>query len=251
MLAYNESSIPGTTLAERLSLALAENLALEVANTSDCQVELYQGLKVVTVQAYKMHEFHPLHPETAVRQAAFSHVQETLELAARLNAPRILTVCGFGFEIIDRPLECCLEFFHSLVPIAKSLGIRMMIEPLSPLRAGAFTDPKDPKDVIKLMAMLNEPSVFGLAIDTGHLLDSGINLNDFFLNWQFPIEELQLKGARSTPPDPTIPLTVWLENLPQIPNVICVEHRQSISLPNFRELINWVRRSQLANDIFG
>lgn len=242
MLAYNESSLPGTTLAERLSLALAENLALEVANTGNCQVELYRGFKVVTVQAYKMHEFHPLHPDAVVRQAAFSHVQETLELVARLNAPRILTVCGFGSEIVDRPFERCLEFFHSLVPLAKSLGVRMMIEPLSPLRAAAFTDPKD---VIKLLAMLNEPSVFGLAIDTGHLLDSGTKLNDFFLNWQFPIEELQLKGARSTPPDPTIPLTVWLQKLPQTPMIICVEHRQLISLPNFRKLINCLQKIKL------
>ena len=235
MLAYNESSIPGTSLSERLSLALAKNLALEVANTGNFPVELYQGLPVVTVQAYRMHEFHPLHPEVEVRQAAFDHVQETLELAARLNAPRILTVCGFGYEIVDRPFECCLDFFASLVERAKLLGVRMMIEPLSPLRAGAFTDPKQ---VAQLVEMLNEPSVFGLAIDTGHLLDSGVNLNDFFNSWQYPIEELQLKGARSTPPDPAMPVKVWLQKLPRIPSVICIEHRQLISLANFIALVN-------------
>jgi hypothetical protein len=68
VLAYNETSIPGTTLSERLSLAMAENLPLEVANTGNCQVELYRGFKVVTLQAYRMHEFHPLHPEVAIRQ---------------------------------------------------------------------------------------------------------------------------------------------------------------------------------------
>lgn len=40
------------------------------------------------------------------------------------------------------------------------------IEPLNPLRASIFTEPEE---VAKLVVILNALSVFGLAIDAGHL----------------------------------------------------------------------------------
>jgi sugar phosphate isomerase/epimerase len=240
VLAYDESAIPATSLRERLELAVKENLALEIANKGNLEVELYRQSAIATVQAYAMHEFHPLHRDRLHRQEAFRHVCETLQLAACLNAPRIVTVCGFGYELADRPFERALEFFRSLVVPAKDLGIRIMIEPLSPRRAAALTDPHE---IATLIESLHEPEVFSLMLDTGHLTDSGFDLDSFFQNWNLPIEELQLKGAISAPPQASIPVKAWLEALPELPSVVCVEHRQPISQVDFDKLIVALRQA--------
>jgi hypothetical protein len=78
--------------------------------------------------------------------------------------------------------------------------------------------------------------VFSILLDTGHLLDSGFNLNLFFSFWQYPVEELQLKGMNSTLPTLTIPLTSWIK-AKSPPDVICIEHRQAISWTEFDQII--------------
>lgn len=210
-------------------------MALEIANCGDVPVEVYQKaqIPIVAVQAYQMHEFHPLHRDPDHRHQAVLHVAETLELAARLNSPRIVTVCGFGHDWVDSPLARSIEFFAALADKAKDLGIHIMIEPLSPKRAGAMTDPDH---IVQLLHHLNQPEVFSLLLDTGHLLDSGVDLSSFISTRQYPIEELQLKGINSAPPDLTMPIAEWLARMPVPPEVICVEHRQPITWAEFDRL---------------
>lgn len=233
ILAYNEMSIPGT-VSERLELAVRENLALEVANIGNFSVEFYREYNVVSVIAYRMHDYHPIHSDRSCREAAFPHVQETIEIAAKLNVPRIVTVCGFGYELADRPFERCLDFFSSFAAQAKAAGVKIMIEPLSPLRVGAMTDPEE---IARLIDILNEPSVFSIMLDTGHLVDSGIELNSFFANWKRPVEEIQLKGPRSSPPSPKMPVRQWLDALPHPPAVICPEHRLPTTVEDLGHLV--------------
>lgn len=125
VLAYNESSLPAASFSERLQLVLQEGLTLEVANQGNFPTAQYHeiGVGIASVQAYDMHEFHPLHRDRERRIAAVRHVHETLELAAKLNVPRIVTVCGFGYELADRPFERCLDFFGAFVVRAKELGV--------------------------------------------------------------------------------------------------------------------------------
>ncbi|MEB3180650.1 MAG: TIM barrel protein [Nostocaceae cyanobacterium] len=240
ILAYDENSLPAATLPEKLHLAAQEKLALEIANKGNLDIEIYRqaGIPIVSVQAYAMHEFHPLHPDSYHRQQAWYHVRETLEIAAKLNVPRIVTVCGFGFDLIDNPWERSLDFFASLVVPAKAAGVQIMIEPLSPRRVGALTNPRE---IVNLIEMLDEPEVFSLVLDTGHLIDSGYDLDTFFDNWNYPIAELQLKGALSTPPNPNMPVKSWLEALGQLPKVVCIEHRQPICLQDFKHLVMVLR----------
>ncbi|MFB2978840.1 sugar phosphate isomerase/epimerase family protein [Microseira sp. BLCC-F43] len=240
ILAYTENSIPGT-LSERLQLAARENLALEVGNEGNFPLELYREYQIVSVIAYRMHDFHPIHSDRIRRDQAFPHVRETIEIAAKLNVPRIVTVCGFGYELADRPFERCWDFFSSLTPQAKAAGVKITIEPLSPLRVGVMTDPEE---IARLIDMLNEPNVFSIVLDTGHLVDSGIELNTFFANWKRPVEEIQLKGPRSSPPSPTMPVKQWLEALPQPPAVISPEHRQPTTVEELVHLVG-VLRNQL------
>jgi sugar phosphate isomerase/epimerase len=186
-----------------------------------------------------MHDFHPLHPDLQCRQQAIAHVKDTLMLAAQLHAPRIVTVCGFGHDLADRPFERSIEFFSSLVKSAKALGVRIMIEPLSPKRVGAMAHPEE---VAQLVNDLNQSDVFSLLLDTGHLLDSGFCLNEFFSTWQHPIEELQLKGKSSAPPDLAWPLASWLDAMLSPPRIICVEHRQPVTWEGFDKIVNWLQQ---------
>jgi len=240
ILAYDENSLPANNWADKFNLIVKENLALEIANKGNLDIGIYRqsGIHIVSVQAYAMHEFHPLHPDSYHRQQAWYHVRETLQIAAQLDVPRIVTVCGFGFDLIDNPWERSLDFFASLVVPAKAAGVQIMIEPLSPRRVGVLTNPRD---IVSLIEMLDEPEVFSLVLDTGHLIDSGYDLDTFFDNWNYPIAELQLKGALSTPPNVNMPVKSWLESLEQLPKVVCIEHRQPICLQDFEQLVMVLR----------
>jgi hypothetical protein len=65
ILSYNETFLPGHSPQERFEMAGDLALSLEIANQGHVDLELYQhcGLNVTAVQAYLMHEFHPLHPQ--------------------------------------------------------------------------------------------------------------------------------------------------------------------------------------------
>ncbi|QUY41495.1 sugar phosphate isomerase/epimerase [Acaryochloris marina] len=238
ILAYNESSLPASSLDKRLQLAAQHHLALEIANSGHLDLEPYlkANIPIAAVQAYAMHDVHPLHPDAQHRQQALHHVHQTLEIAAQLQVPRIVTVCGFGSDVVDSPFERCLDFFSHCAAKAKTLGIKIMIEPLSPRRCEAMTEPYR---IGQLVDTLAEPEVFTTLLDTGHLLDSGYDLEAFLPNWPFPTEELQLKGPHSTPPD--FSLRPWLMQLPFQPAVLCVEHRQPITLSEFEQLISAIR----------
>ncbi|MFS0520107.1 sugar phosphate isomerase/epimerase family protein [Nostoc sp. UIC 10607] len=234
-LAYVEMSLPDGTQAEKFAAIRRWGIGLEIANLEDIQIDVYKSaqIPITAVQAYQMHDFHPLHRNAEHRHQAKIHVEHTLEVAAQLNAPRIVTVCGFGHNLADNPLERAVDFFSNLAQRAAKLGVRIMIEPLSPKRAGALTHPDE---IVSLIRCLNQPKVFSILLDTGHLLDSGFNLNLFFSLWQYPVEELQLKGMNSTPPTLTIPLTNWIK-AKSPPDVICIEHRQAISWKEFDQII--------------
>src|SRR6185369_16386372 len=98
------------------------------------------------------------------------HVQDTLAQAERLDVPRVLTVAGYGREICDEPFEEARRFFRWLAPIARAKRVRVLIEPLSPLRCAALTAPMV---LARLFDEIESPDVFATAIDTGHVLDSG------------------------------------------------------------------------------
>lgn len=77
ILSYNKNSLPGTSRVEQIQLAQEYNLPLEIANDGKATAEIYQNsnLQITAVQAYLMHEFHPLHPELFYRQQAYVHLR--------------------------------------------------------------------------------------------------------------------------------------------------------------------------------
>lgn len=235
-LAYVEHCLPGTRAEERLALAGRLGLALEVANRDGLDRGLLRrrGLPITTVQAYGLHDDHPLAGSAERTRAADLHVRETIELAVELGAPRVLTVCGFGPARCAAPAERCLEFFGALAPFARDRGVRILIERLSRRRAGAMTERGE---LEALLAALDAPDVFALALDTGHLLDDGLDPGAALAGWRAPVEEIQLRGADSRAPQPHLPWRTWLAALTAAPAVVAIEHRESITVAAFEILI--------------
>ncbi len=246
-LAYVIDSLTGAPLHERLRWMADLELAAEVANRTqgdefDDRPYREAGVPVVSVQAYAMHGFHPLHPHAEVRAMARAHVRDTVALAARLGARHVITVCGFGQTVVDDPFERSLAFFAELAPWAESHGVRILVEPLSPQRCAAMADPHE---VGRLVDALDDPQRFGVVLDTGHLLDAGLDLDALAAAWLRPVAAVQLKGPASAPPTAALAGS-WLQRLQSAPSLLSIEHRQPITLRAAEELVMDLRR-QLAH----
>jgi sugar phosphate isomerase/epimerase len=238
-LAYVEHALPGDARL-RLELAQRLGLALEVADRPQTELEGIgsSGLAVATVQAWRMHEMHPLRPDARARVEALDVVEHAMDVAARLRAKRVLTVCGFGEEPVDAPFERSLEFFRALAPRARERGLSILIEPLSPLRAAHMTLLDDQR---RLMAALAGEGCFATAFDTGHLLDGGLEPAAVLAAWPHPVEEVQLRAAASEAPSEASPLENWIEALPASTRVVAIEHQRPLDPGSLERLIARVR----------
>lgn len=240
LLAYVEHDLPAATPEERFEIARTEGLALEVAHKDDDRAQRARdaGLQIATLQAWRLHEVHPIHPDKKVRGAAYEHLRRTIELAAQLSVPRVLAVAGYGQEICADPFEEARSFFRFLAPIARDQKVRVLIEPLSPLRCAALTAPMV---LARLLEEIGSPDVYGSAIDTGHVIDSGREVDEYLARWPGRVEELQLKGKGSSPPEADMPLARWLRKLKGAPDVVCVEHRLAIGPEELGKLLAHLR----------
>ncbi len=236
VLAWVDSCLPVEGLEERLDLASRHELALEVAHDGALPIETLQRspVPIAAVQAWRMHDLHPLHPGRRERRRGLEHLCDTIEVADRLDARRVVTVCGYGKQVADSPFERCLDFFDAAGKRARELGVRLMIEPLSPLRVSVMTDPRE---IVQLIDTLDQAEVFGLLLDTGHLLDSEVDLDEFFGGFHHVVEELQLRGADDQPPEVDWPYEQWLAALPEPPAVVSGEYRKPITTQHFEALI--------------
>lgn len=239
-LAYVEHNLPAATPTERFELARAHSLALEVAHRDDDRAERARdaGLTLVTLQAWRLHEVHPIHPDKKVRGEAYEHLRRTIELAARLGVPRVIAVAGYGQTICAEPFEEARAFYRWLAPIAREKKVRVLLEPLSPLRCAALTAPMV---LARLLDEIESPDVYGSAIDTGHVIDSGREVEEYLERWPRRVEELQLKGKGSSPPELDMPLARWLRKLKVAPDVVCVEHRLPIEAEELGKLLEHLR----------
>lgn len=106
-IVYVESSLPATPWAECLAELKHYSIALGIADWGNTATEVYQQTRIpiAAVQAYQMHHFNPRHRDLNYLQQAQLHLADSLELTARLQYPRIVTVCGFGHDRVDSPYE--------------------------------------------------------------------------------------------------------------------------------------------------
>jgi hypothetical protein len=173
------------------------------------------------------------------------HVVEAIELAVRLGAPAVVTVCGFGHEPVERPFERCLDWYRSLLPVARSRGRRLLVEPLSPRRCAHLTRPVE---IERLLDELDAPDCVGTLLDTGHLLDGGHDPEIVLRGWRHAVDEVQLRGPLSTPPGPDLPLERWLAALDPAPAVWCIEHREPTTHEALAALVRRLRPLLAARD---
>lgn len=240
-LAYVETSLPAADRPARFALARTLDLALEIADDGGPLPEPgASDPPLVTLQAWRLHEDHPLHPEPERRARARRHVREAIERAAERGIPRVLVACGFGERACEDPFQSCLETFAPAVELARDRGVRLLLEPLSPLRAPALTDADE---LARLIDALDAPDVVATAVDVGHLADGGHDPCRWLVEWPHPVEELQLRGPRSTPPPPDLPVGALLDALPAPPAVVCVEHREPLERDALAALVARIRRA--------
>jgi sugar phosphate isomerase/epimerase len=248
-LGWAESCLPAgegdaaLVLERRFALARVARVALEAEHRAGFDPEPYQrsGLEVVALQAWEMHRWHPLSPDAEGRARARAHALATLDVAARLGCPRTVMICGYGPALADRPFERCLDFYSALGPAARDRGVRLLIEPLSPLRVGVMNDPAEVSALVEALASdLGDPKVFGLVLDTGHLLDGGRDIEHELDACRSRVELLQLRGAGSYAPPTDWPVARWLALLPGL-GALTVEHRQPLSRGGFYRLAALLR----------
>ncbi|MBI5490468.1 MAG: TIM barrel protein [Deltaproteobacteria bacterium] len=241
MLAYVESCLPGAMREERVALARRLELALEIAHEPGFDPAWWQrpGMPpIASLQAFGMHDAHPLHEDAERRAQAVTYLEQALQAASKLGVPRLIVACGFGKCVVDRPFDRCFEFFGAMASTARDLGLRLLIEPLSPLRAEAMNDPGD---IERLLDALDAPDVFGTVLDTGHLVDGGHDPTAILRRWCHRVDELQLRGAGGRPPSPDLPLREWLGALAAPPDVLAVEHRVATTASEVERLVDDLR----------
>jgi hypothetical protein len=175
---------------------------------------------------------------------------EAADLALRLGAPRVLAVCGFGEEICDSPFASCRDFFRGVWPEVRARGLRMVLEPLSPLRVGAMTEPEEFQRLLDELRGPDDGSDGGseggsdgltTALDTGHLADGGYDATEVFRTWRHPVTEVQLRGAGSHPPEASVHWGAVLGALAVPPEVAVIEYRRPIPARKCAEMITRLR----------
>jgi sugar phosphate isomerase/epimerase len=229
---------PALVLERRFALARAAGVALEAEHRAGFDPRSYRrsGLEVVALQAWEMHHWHPLSPVAEGRARAHAHALATLDIAVLLDCPRAVMICGYGHALADRPFERCLEFYSALGPAARERGVRVLIEPLSPLRVAVMNDTAEVAALVDALGReLGDPSVFGMVLDTGHLLDGGRDVERELRSCGAQVELLQLRGAGSYAPPIDWPVARWLALLPGL-RALTVEHRQPLSREGFSRL---------------
>lgn len=238
-LAYVEHLLPGSSLARRAEVAEQHGFALEIALRPELDVAALRGsgARVSAVHAWGMRELHPLRADPGVVAAARAHVREALELAAELGARDVVTVPGYGEPEVARPAEAVRRFLEALVPFARAAGVRLLVEPLSPMRTSAL---HDPARVRALLDALDAPDALGLLIDTGHALDGGRDPRAVLREHGAACGRVQLRGEGGTPPSPD-QVRAWLAPPLALPAAISVEHHGAIDAEALRSLAAAIR----------
>lgn len=237
-LLYVERALPGRDAAARCAFAREHGLALEVREDPELlRVARAERVPVLCLQAYRLHEQHALCATAAERAAGREHLASALRLAAEQRVPRVLAVCGFGPALAPDPEGSALEQFAAVAPAARAAGLRVLIERLSPLRAGALTSAAEHA---RLHAALRAPECFGSCLDTGHLLDAGLDPERAIADWPLPLDELQLRGPLGSAPGPELPLERWIAAARGLA-AVAIEHREPLAPAACAALVARVR----------
>jgi sugar phosphate isomerase/epimerase len=103
------------------------------------------------------------------RQSAIDDNLLAIDQAAVVGAPLIVMVCGAEKDQhLEKSREQILEGIIRILPVAKSAGIRLAIEPLHPMYAGDRSAVNTIRQANEMAERINSPWV-GVAVDVYHL----------------------------------------------------------------------------------
>ena len=107
--------------------------------------------------------------DSAKRESAIDDNKLAIEQAASVGAPLIVMVCGAdGRQSLEKSREQIAEGIIKIMPLAKSAGIKLAIEPLHPMYAGDRSAVNTMKQANDMAAIINSEWV-GVAVDVYHL----------------------------------------------------------------------------------
>jgi len=107
--------------------------------------------------------------DASKRKLAIDDNLLAIEQAAAVGAPLIVLVCGAdGGQSLMKSREQIAEGIMQLLPVAKSAGVKLAIEPLHPMYAGDRSAINTLKQANDMAEMINSDYV-GIAVDVYHL----------------------------------------------------------------------------------
>jgi len=107
--------------------------------------------------------------DASKRKLAIDDNLLAIEQAAAVGAPLIVLVCGAdGGKSLMKSREQIAEGIMQLLPVAKSAGVKLAIEPLHPMYAGDRSAINTLKQANDMAEMINSDYV-GIAVDVYHL----------------------------------------------------------------------------------
>jgi hypothetical protein len=223
-----------------LAFAADRGVAVEAEFTGTSSPEPYlaAGVEVVSVQCLALKQFAASHPKPAIRRQAVAAITEAVAFARALGARHLITIGDYlgPANALNQPPARAADLWLDTLEACQAMleqqpgAPRVLLEPLSRRRARHF---QVPADVLAVLDRLTRSDLFGLALDTGHLLDqlpSSPADPEAALSAQIETcagrcNELQLRGAASTLPHRDWPFAKWFALLSPILEVVTLEHR--------------------------
>lgn len=107
--------------------------------------------------------------DAAKREAAIDHNKKLLDEAAAIGAPLLVLVCGADpGQSLARSRKQIREGIEAILPHAESLDVRLGIEPLHPMYAGARSAINTLEQANDVASMI-ESDMVGVVVDVYHL----------------------------------------------------------------------------------
>lgn len=235
-IAYVERSLPGESTESRLAQAQRLDLLLE---RRDGDWNGVPDQRLAVVQAHHLHAKHPLDPDAPTRAAARAAVVRTIQRAGRAGIPYVLTVPGFGDQLVSDPESVARTAYEEFCAVAQECGVTLLVELLSPMRCAALSKATD---LARWLRELDAGSTLKAAMDIGHLMDAGCDPVNVLRDWPLPVGLLQLRGPGGAFPPHPLPIRTLLSEAR--PDIVSVEHHEPAPIDQIEHLLVRVRRAR-------
>ena len=198
-----EFAVPGKKLEDKLKTLEARGMWLELVNDGVNEKLVEEILtvlpsfntQIMSVQAYLLHKLRMLNANRSDQKAAVRHVEETIELAARIGAQNVV-VAIYGKPTVTNPKKKCLGMLKHFGRVGEELGVVTSVEAL-----GRHRDTFLPSvgEICRLVREVGSSNVRAMA-DTEHIYANGENVAKTIEIHAEELAELHLRDTNSKPP---------------------------------------------------